>query len=398
MAKHAPAAETLVAPHRAPPARVPASLVEDIYAAALKPGGWQRLCESLSRALGDAAVGLVLNFPETGRHEFHCVGLDPRSLTRLAETIIESLPYSNRHFMSALDRFLILGEDLYPNVELERTDLYRTWMKPQGLPPQWPMGHTLNIQGEIPAGGLSIFRQRSGDPPFGDAERALCDELVPHLTRAVTFYATLDGVQRERLALGEVIERLPTGVVLLDAQRRAVISNGSADRIVNQRDGFGLSANGPYASDARENARLQELIADALDGRVGHEFDITRFLLVTRPSGRRPYPVMVTRLLSPPPGSRTRDAVVALFISDPDAGAISATQGLETLYALTPAEADLVRLLTEGHSLEEAALARGVTINTARSHLKHIFAKTNTNRQGELVRLVLTGVGSIRNR
>jgi DNA-binding CsgD family transcriptional regulator len=398
MSKRAPLLERETPIRNAPALHATAALIEDIYSAALKPGGWQRLCESLSRALGDAAVVLVLNFPETGRHEFHSVGLEASYLPKLAETIIESLPYSNRHFMSALDRFVVLGDEFYADVDLEQTDLYRSWMRPQGLPPIWPMGHTLNIQGEIPAGGLSLFRQRSGDLPFGDAERALCNELVPHLSRAVTFYATLDGVQRERLALGEVLERLPTGVVLLDAHRRAVISNGAADRIVNQRDGFGLSANGPYASDARENARLQELIADALDAKVGHEFDITRFLLVSRPSARRPYPLMVTRLLSPPPGSRTRDAVIALFISDPDVGAISATQGLETLYALTPAEADLVRLLTEGHSLEESALARGVTINTARSHLKHIFAKTNTNRQGELVRLVLTGVGSIRNR
>lgn len=397
MSKRAPAVVELYPPPGSAPPRASAALVDEVYAAALKPGGWQRLTEALSRALGDAAVVLVLNFPETGRHEFHSVGLDPTYLPRLAETIVESLPYSNRHFMAALDRCVSLG-DFYPGLDLATTDLYRSWMRPQGLPPLWPIGHTLNINGELPAGGLSIFRQRASDVAFGSSELALCDELVPHLSRAVTFFATLEGVQRERLALGEVLERLPTGVLLLDAQRRAVISNGSADRIVNRRDGFGVSPNGPYAVDARENARLQELLADALETKAGHEIDATRFLSVSRPSGRRPYPVMVTRLLSPPLGSTTRDAVVALFISDPDAGPLSATEGLETLYSLTPAEAELVRLLAEGHSLEEAAAQRGVTINTARSHLKHVFAKTNTNRQGALVRLVLTGVGSIRNR
>jgi DNA-binding CsgD family transcriptional regulator len=34
-------------------------------------------------------------------------------------------------------------------------------------------------------------------------------------------------------------------------------------------------------------------------------------------------------------------------------------------------------------------------MNTARSHLKHAFAKTGTSRQGELVRLMLSGIGSI---
>jgi DNA-binding CsgD family transcriptional regulator len=35
-------------------------------------------------------------------------------------------------------------------------------------------------------------------------------------------------------------------------------------------------------------------------------------------------------------------------------------------------------------------------MNTARSQLKQIFAKTNTSRQSELVRLVLAGIAPIR--
>ena len=61
-----------------------------------------------------------------------------------------------------------------------------------------------------------------------------------------------------------------------------------------------------------------------------------------------------------------------------------------------PAEADLVRLLAAGHPLEAAAELRGVTMNTVRSQLKQVFAKTDTKRQAELVRLVLTGVCTIR--
>ena len=68
---------------------------------------------------------------------------------------------------------------------------------------------------------------------------------------------------------------------------------------------------------------------------------------------------------------------------------------LEELYELTRAEADLVRLVSEGRSLEEVARTRGVTINTVRSQLKQVFSKTDTSRQGELVHLVLSGVASL---
>ena len=52
--------------------------------------------------------------------------------------------------------------------------------------------------------------------------------------------------------------------------------------------------------------------------------------------------------------------------------------------------------IAQGRSLDEAAKDRGVTRNTARTQLKQVFAKTGTKRQGELVRLVLSGVAPIR--
>jgi DNA-binding CsgD family transcriptional regulator len=84
-----------------------------------------------------------------------------------------------------------------------------------------------------------------------------------------------------------------------------------------------------------------------------------------------------------------------LFVVDPEGGAPPVSEVLERFYSLTHAEAEIVRLLATGVSLEEAAQSRGVSINTARSHLKHAFSKTGTSRQGELVRLIVAGVGAI---
>ena len=87
--------------------------------------------------------------------------------------------------------------------------------------------------------------------------------------------------------------------------------------------------------------------------------------------------------------------VVAVFVVDPEDGAPLAAEVLEDVYSLTHSEAEIVRLLAMGLSLEEAAQARGISMNTARSHLKHAFSKTGTSRQGELVRLIIAGVGAI---
>jgi len=68
------------------------------------------------------------------------------------------------------------------------------------------------------------------------------------------------------------------------------------------------------------------------------------------------------------------------------------------VFGLTRAEAAFARLLITGKSVAECASELGVSIHTARSHLKKAMAKTGTNRQGALIGLLLrrsAGVGDV---
>ena len=67
-------------------------------------------------------------------------------------------------------------------------------------------------------------------------------------------------------------------------------------------------------------------------------------------------------------------------------------QVLQQIYGLTRAEIVLVQALASGPSLEEAAHVIGIAVNTARTHLKHIFIKTGAKRQSELIHQGETGV------
>jgi DNA-binding CsgD family transcriptional regulator len=368
-------------------------LIERIYEAALRPPAWREFAAALSRTFDNAAVFVVVNIPGVPVQK-STVGLRPPFVENYAQAVIEGLPYTSTLNRGARERF-VSTEETFPDLDLSTTEFYKSWLAPQGLDAFATIGHTVMLPGGTPAGAVTIFR-RDGDPAFSEADLALANELVPHLRRAYSFQAAMDGVQREKLALAEVVDRLPTGVIVLDAKRQPVVTNRSADRIAELDDGFRIDRKGPHAADPHENAKLQSLLAAALEAEKGCEVEATGFLSLSRPSGARPFPVMVCPLLAPAAGSAAGDAVVALFITNPEARRVSATEGLEKIYSLTRAEAELVRLLSEGHSLEEAAELRKVTVNTARSHLKHVFSKTQTNRQGELVRLVLTGVGSIR--
>ena len=68
---------------------------------------------------------------------------------------------------------------------------------------------------------------------------------------------------------------------------------------------------------------------------------------------------------------------------------------LRQIYGLTRAEVNLVQTLVGGCSLEDGARELGIALNTARTHLKHIFHKTGAKRQSELIHQMETGPASL---
>jgi DNA-binding CsgD family transcriptional regulator len=75
-------------------------------------------------------------------------------------------------------------------------------------------------------------------------------------------------------------------------------------------------------------------------------------------------------------------------MTDPEREACYPAELLSERYGLTAAEARLACEMIGGSSLQDAADRFGVAIGTARNQLKQVFAKTDVNRQSELVRLL----------
>jgi DNA-binding CsgD family transcriptional regulator len=82
----------------------------------------------------------------------------------------------------------------------------------------------------------------------------------------------------------------------------------------------------------------------------------------------------------------------AVFLFDPHVRKTTAIQMFVSSYELTRSEAELAHALTLGASLDDVANRRGVSRNTVKAQLHSIFAKTETNRQSELVSLLLRSV------
>jgi DNA-binding CsgD family transcriptional regulator len=88
---------------------------------------------------------------------------------------------------------------------------------------------------------------------------------------------------------------------------------------------------------------------------------------------------------------------VAVLVSDPDAGQERAAARAAEAHELTAGEASLLDAFLSEGTLPRAAERLRITHETARSHLKRIFAKTGARSQAELVRIVLPA-GLVRRR
>lgn len=64
---------------------------------------------------------------------------------------------------------------------------------------------------------------------------------------------------------------------------------------------------------------------------------------------------------------------------------------LNQVYNLTPAESRVVSRLLDNPDVEAVANKLHISISTVRTHLKHIYKKTETNRQSSLFHKIVTG-------
>ena len=191
------------------------------------------------------------------------------------------------------------------------------------------------------------------------------------------------------VAIGYALDCMPYGVILVDADGRLLFMNASARAIIAASGALSLCQDRVAAANERETAALRRSIAVAAKSENGGGRPVPRTVFLSRADPLPPLPVIVAPL-------RGRADAAALFIGDLASGTDSAELILMRFYGLTAPEARLSLGLLEGKGLAAAARQNSISINTARTHLRHVFEKTRTHRQAELVRLILLSPAMLR--
>jgi DNA-binding response OmpR family regulator/DNA-binding CsgD family transcriptional regulator len=177
-------------------------------------------------------------------------------------------------------------------------------------------------------------------------------------------------------------DRFLIGVVIVDRAGEVRLMNKEAERILAEDDGLAVVNNTLRGASGRQTTRLQECIAAASEADTADEI-----IPFPRVSGGRPFLVLVpSQLLA---GQDQPDNVVLLLIDTEQRTKVSGDT-LVRLYNLTPSETKVALLLIDGKRLDQIAEELEVAQTTVVFHLKNLFRKTDTNRQADLVRVLLS--------
>ncbi|MEZ0170919.1 response regulator [Microvirga sp. TS319] len=177
-------------------------------------------------------------------------------------------------------------------------------------------------------------------------------------------------------------DRFLVGVVIVDEKGEVRLMNKEAERIIGENDGIGVSSGILRGAAAKQNAKLYQAIEKAFE-----EESLDEIVSFPRSSGGRPYLVLV-------PGQRfsanERPEAVVLLVIDTEQRTKVSGDTLVRLYNLTPSETRVALLLIDGKRLDQIAEELEVAQTTVVFHLKNLFRRTETNRQADLVRVLLS--------
>src|SRR6476620_2731230 len=89
-------------------------------------------------------------------------------------------------------------------------------------------------------------------------------------------------------------------------------------------------------------------------------------------------------------------AMAAIFVQDPIVVPPFPGEAFAKLYALTGSELRVLLAMAPGLSVKEAAEVLGIVETTAKTHVQHIYGKTGTSKQTELLRLFMSSTPPVK--
>jgi DNA-binding CsgD family transcriptional regulator len=344
--------------------------------AVIDPAIWPNILEQITVAAGAVGAALLRSDIETP------------DIPRTASTVESFKHYFGDGWYTrntlAQRGFPLLGrgqkvisdQDVVTAEEMKCLDFYNEFLVRFGF--QWFAG--IGFAAGSALWGMLILRAPQ-QGPFEEHEKRVLAWLSPRLTETATLSKAVG--RTALLGVSNALHRLGHPALALDRLGFVLGANESAEGIFDDEI---------CVRNRRLTVRDQEArsaLADFVDqlGTSADRAALPVAPIVVRRAGKQP---LVIRVMPVDGAARTAflGARALLIFSDVDKKSPPPSAVLTQIFRLSPAEARLASLIATGVSVAQAAEQFGVSLDTIRTQMKAIYAKTGTRRQSELVSLL----------
>jgi DNA-binding CsgD family transcriptional regulator len=359
--------------------------IERIYAAATDPERWQEAVDDFCLAYPGGHGTLLRHDINAGTGSFAwTAGWEPgwvEAYNGYFNTLNPWLPNLKKRPVGKA----VPAEFMLDRESLLKTEFYGDFLEPQSL--LSGIGVTI-AQDKSRFVAVSVLYSEDGTAEERHHLEYL-QRLTPHFLRAMQVNQQLEMAAIRGSAAEASLDKLRVGIVLVSRDGKVAFCNRAADQIMDQSDGLSLTRDGRVAaSSLASETKLRQAIDSAARILDAGSSAGGGMIAVNRPSGRSPYSVLVAPLRPSNCGVLAGNIAAVLFISHRDLVEDASPNLLVEALGITRAEARILRHILDGRSIAEASVCMEISIHTARTHLKNIFAKLGFSRQSDLVKHV----------
>jgi DNA-binding CsgD family transcriptional regulator/PAS domain-containing protein len=359
-------------------------LIAAVYDAALDRTLWPAVLPEAAEFVGGSACALysknTLNL--TGICDYDW-GLDQDFKRRYFETYVKFDPVTPAQYLFEVGE-VFSTVDLISYDEFLETRFYKEWAKPQGL-----IEHigTMLDKTTTSFAAFGVFRRDEEGPADQETYRRM-RLIVPHIRRAALIGNVIDLHKSEVASLADAFDGLADGVFLVDASARIVFANTAGQAIIDEGSVLRDRGRTLAAVDPQVDRMLRDVFRAALGGDV--EVGTQGVAVPLLAAGDDRWFAHILPLTS---GARRRagdsfSATAAVFLRKVKFEAPSPMKLMAKLYKLTPSEIRVLASLIDVGGVPAVAKQLGLSENTVRTHVQHVFEKTDVRRQVDLVTLV----------
>lgn len=380
-------------------------LVHAIYGASLDPARWPSVTEDVARTL-EARRAMLFTIAHTIQQGGFCYAhnIPQAAFDRWAATdeMAREDPFvrtiTQRRLM--VDGASLNGDDLVPHDQLVRTRFYKEWWRPFDIA---RLCTGIVFDGtdhhKLPA-ALSLYRSES-DPRFSEADAHRLGRLLPHLSRSLGIMFHLRDRDAALAVSLAAMDKLTAGVVLLQAPDTVVFANRTAQKFLREgryirwSPGLGEPKSGLTLNERlkSQNKRFRQALAQSLSPvDLGGPTHFSNAILLPTPDGAPGSVLHVSPFISDHPNLATgmTHQRAILIAYDLESASRVRPELLSELFGLSPAEARAAVQVAVGGPMARVAERLGVSLNTLKTHLRAVYAKTQTHRQVDLLKLLLS--------